>query len=178
MKKLLILPGNSPKNIEWGESCAEYFQSQFDSVYCIKYKHWSSGEAEIDFASELKSIEEVVVGSDASSEWFMFAKSIGSVLALKAIQQNIISPEKCVFFGMPLKIASNMPGHDWTFLMDCQVPFLAFHNEFDPIAEYEFTIEKLRTFTPKTKIVTLGDNTHYYLDFAAYAKEIDKFITL
>lgn len=176
MKKLLVLAGNSFRNREWGEQCAEFFRADFDMVFYLHYDHWSTGEKNIDLEIELEKLKETVEGVGEKGDWYIFAKSIGSVLALMAVEQGILSPEKCVFFGMPLAIAERDVTKDWSYLSDLKVPALAFHNDQDPTANYGFTKEKLAEIAPTITLRTLQGDTHDYLDFALYADEVRQFI--
>ena len=114
MKKLIVLPGNSPKNKQWGEGVVSHFGVLFDEVYSQDYDHWENGEEVIDFERETQKLKEVVEGEEEGVEYYIIAKSYGSVLALMAIHQNILSPKKCVFFGMPLNLLkiSPVPGQN------------------------------------------------------------------
>jgi len=175
MKKLLVLSGNSVHNREWGETCAEFFRSDFDRVYFLHYDHWTSGEPLINFATELDKINEIVVGSGEQNDWYIFAKSIGTVLTMTAVLQVIIRPEKCVFFGMPLGLSAY---DDWSFLSEFSRPTIAFHNTKDPTAPYDETIKKLSELAPTTIVLkTREGDTHDYLDFASYNPEIQTFLT-
>ncbi len=175
MKYLLVLGGNSVRNRQWGEACVDCFRSEFDSVFFPHYDHWSSGAAHIDLEVEMRKVNETVTGAGQGG-WYIFAKSIGSVLALRAIERGIISPAKCVFFGMPLNIMAAKYGENWSYLSSFKVPALAFHNDQDPTADYRFTAEKLREFSPNTVLQTDRGDTHDYLDFAAYRPTIKEFL--
>lgn len=177
MKKLLILPGNSPRNRAWGEACAEFFDGQFDEIYLQLYSHWETGEQVINVPEELDKILETVESDGSDSQWYICAKSVGSLVALIAVQEDIIHPEKCIFFGMPLDMAAEeLFKDDWSALADFAVPTVVFHNDADPVADCGFAEQKLvelgQNFTFK-KIV--GD-THDYLDFPIYQVEIEDFL--
>lgn len=178
MKKLLVLSGNNVKNQGWGEACAEFFRVDFDMVFYPHYDHWDTEGKDIDIEVELRKIKETVQGTGEHDDWYIIAKSIGSVLALLAVEQGIISPEKCVFFGMPLKIAEAEVTKDWSYLRDFSVPTLAFHNDNDQTADYAFMAQKLAEFAPTISLRTLRGDTHDYGDFTHYAGEIREFLAL
>jgi hypothetical protein len=178
MKKLLVLAGNSVKNRAWGEACAEYFRGDFDMTFFLEYDHWNTEAQKIDLAVEIQKIKETVEGTGETDDWYVFAKSIGSVLTLKAIEQGVIAPEKCVFFGMSLNVAAAEQGEDWSYLSEFSQPALAFHNDADPVAEYDFVVEKLRAFAPAITLRTVEGNTHDYTDFASYAEEVRHFLAV
>jgi hypothetical protein len=174
MKKLLVLPGNSIQNRTWGEACGEFFGSQFDSVDVLHYTHWETGEPWINLNNELEKLRDSREKDDASPEWYIFAKSIGTVLALLAVQQKIIVPQQCVFFGMSLQPMSG----GYTYLTDFAVPALAFHNDQDPTANYVETAKMIREMAPTIALQTMSGDTHDYLDFARYEPEIKQFLQL
>lgn len=176
MKKLLVLSGNHVRNRDWGEQCVEFFRGDFDMVFYPQYDHWDVEGGRIDIEVELQKVKETVAGTGESDGWYVFAKSIGSVLALLAIQHGIITPERCVFFGMPLKIAEAEVTKDWSYLSGLVLPVLAFHNDQDPIAAYEFTADIVHKLAPMITLRTLPGDTHDYRDFASYADEVRQFI--
>jgi hypothetical protein len=176
MKYLLVLPGNSVKNRAWGETCLRYFQEEFDVSLMQEYAHWENGKAELDMEAELESLRKMMTGMNPDVEWYIFAKSIGSVLALKAIEQGILTPKKCVFFGMSLNIAAELYGEEFSYLTAFNRPALAFHNDADPVADYAYVSAKLAEFAPTITLKTLSGNTHDYLDFAMCESDVQAFL--
>jgi hypothetical protein len=176
MKKLLVLAGGSKRNEAWGEACSEFFKDYFDSMHFIRYDHWATSEANLDFVAELKKITATVEGA-GEDEWYIFAKSIGSILALKAIATDVISPTKCVFFGMPFSVVKDtLFKNDWSLLETFIVPTLAFHNDNDPTALYDLAKEKITALAPSIKLETLHGDNHDYLDFGVYDAKIESFL--
>lgn len=180
MKKLLILPGNSQRNKAWGEACAQHFLDWFDVVYVQNYNHWSTGEQRIDFEAEIEKIDIIVTDNQTEvGEWYVFAKSVGSLLALEAYADGVIDPKKAVLFGMPLDMAAkDIYAEDWSALKEFSVPSIAFHNHDDPTTSYDFTVEKLKQYGTDFTIVSTDGDTHDYLDFAEYEPYIKDFLTL
>jgi hypothetical protein len=179
MKKLLVLAGGSKRNETWGEACVESFTGQFDQVSFIRYNHWVTGEANVDFEAEIAKIAATADGAGQEDEWYVFAKSIGSILALKAVAANVISPTKCVFFGMPFSVVlDTVFKDDWALLQNFKIPALAFHNDNDPTALYDLTKEKITTLAPSITLSTLNGDNHDYLDFKTYQQEIAAFLKI
>lgn len=178
MKKLLVLPGNSQKNKVWGEACANHFLDWFDVVYVQNYNHWSTGEQRIDFDSEIEKIDITVTDNqDEEGDWYVFAKSVGSLLALEAYKEGAIEPEKTVFFGMPLDMAAkDIYAKDWSSLKEFIVPSIAFHNKKDPTTSHDFTVAKLKDYGSEFTIVSTEGDTHDYLDFAEYEPYLKDFL--
>lgn len=177
MKKLLVLAGGSQKNEAWGTACAEFFQDDFDLTCFLHYDHWETGEKNIDFAAEMEKVYATVEGTEEEGEWYVFAKSIGSILALKCVQEGIIKPKKCVFFGMPFNVVNDTVfAGNWSLLANFKVPGLAFHNDNDPTADYSFVTEKLNEYTQNVSVKTLSGDTHDYLNFTEYREDIESFL--
>jgi len=170
-KQILVLGGGSPRNADWVDSCGGYFESEYNQVFSIHYDHWTRGEKVIDFALEMEKIKSVVGNQE---NLHIFAKSIGTILALKCIQAGIIGPKKCVFFGMPLKIYSELYD-DWSILSELDTPALVFHNDNDSTADYNFTKNKVTELSPQLEFKTLSGDNHDYLDFEQYQEEIRQF---
>lgn len=173
MKKLLVLAGGSARNQAWGEGCVAAYGPWFDEVVFPHYTHWATGEKNVDFPVELAKIKEVVQASGASDEWFIIAKSIGSILSTKATAEGIITPQACVFFGMPINlVVDSVFAGDLSPLSSLTMPVMALHNRHDPTALYDVTAQALVTHAPSVQLVTLEGDTHDYLDFARYSESI------
>ncbi|MCA9355330.1 hypothetical protein KC865_02155 [Candidatus Kaiserbacteria bacterium] len=176
MKKLLILPGNSKLNEIWGEACARFFHKDFAYIYLMRYEHWIT-EGPINIPLEIEKIANTVKDGEADDEWYVCAKSIGSIVTLLATKEKAIEPKKCIFFGMPLDIADEEAfNDDWSPLSDFSVPMLVFHNDEDPVASNEFTKTKLEEMGQNVKFIQLSGTDHTYRDFSSYQMEIDKFL--
>jgi hypothetical protein len=176
MKNLLVLAGGSERNRAWGEACVDAYRGWFDMTFFPHYDHWASGEKNLDFPAELQKIRDTVAGAGAG-QWYIVAKSIGSVLATKAIAEGITTPERCVFFGMPLNlVADSVFGGDFSPLRALTMPVLAYHNDQDPTADYQFTARTLTTHAPSVRLETLSGNNHDYLDFADYTTTVRSFL--
>ena len=179
MKRLLVLAGGSERNRAWGEGCVESYGAWFDSTFFLHYNHWATGEKNLDFPAELQKIKETIAGAGLEGEWYIMAKSIGTVLAIKACAEGVVTPTACVFFGMPLNlVADSVFNGDFAPVTFLTMPTLAYHNDQDPTANYEFTTTTLAKYAPTVKVQTLSGDNHDYLDFLTYAPEIKDFINV
>jgi len=178
MKKLIVLPGNSERNRAWGEGAVAGFGSEFDEVYMQTYDHWGTGSKEMNVEAELAKLQNVV--RDTGCEYYVLAKSIGSLLALLSIHRSYFIPQRCVFFGMPLDLANQgLFKDDWSPLSSFSVPSLAYHNVEDPTANFSFTKNKILEMPDlPIELIELPGNTHDYLDFADYVTQIKNFFKL
>ncbi len=174
MKKLLVLPGNSPHNKEWTDECKESFASRFDEVYVNYYDHWETGENFINFETEINKIKDVVGGSDSGTTWHIYAKSVGTLLTLKLVAEGVVFPSQCLLFGMPLElIEKDGFSVEWKDFADFKVESLAFHNVSDPVASCDLVTDSLEKYDNNIELVTLGGNNHDYLDFSYYQEVYD-----
>ena len=78
---IIYLAGNNPSNKAWIEKVKSEFDS-FSTGDILYYDHWQSGEKWINLEKESKKLTELVKDK---TDYFVFSKSIGSVLALKNV---------------------------------------------------------------------------------------------
>lgn len=170
MHILIILPGNSVKNRQWGEAVVEHYREQFDATFMLTYDHWETGEETMEFSKEVKKIEKQVKDWPNSTDITIIAKSSGALLALLAINQGVVVPAKCVFFGIPFDLASQtIFKNDRSPLQDFNIPTIAFHNDDDPVADYAFTKKIIEEKgSGNIKLITTHGNDHGYFDFPLY----------
>lgn len=179
MRHLIVLPGNSPRNREWGVACAEYFTEQFDSVWMAEYEHWASGEQWIDLACEEERLRQHIANLPAEVTVYIFAKSIGSILAVNAAAHGVVRPVGCAFFGMPLDYAvPEVWRVDAGPLASLTDSTIVFHNDADPTASYTVTRDTIAQYAPSAAFITTSDTTHDYLDFAQYETTITRLLAI
>jgi len=111
----------------------------------------------------------LVKGKD---EYFVFAKSIGSVLALKSIYEKIINPKKMIICGHPYNLAKEMgfPVND--YLKSLPIPTMFIQNNLDPLFSYA-DLEKVlkeNNAADYHLIKNPDNNTHDYEDYENLTK--------
>lgn len=161
---LIILPGNSARNRDWGLAAARHYAPHFTTIYNQDYLHWQSGEASINMETELERLVAVVDGWQAP--YRVCAKSAGSLLAILGTARGLLAPERCLFAGLPLNWteARNWPWEE--SLVKFTSPTVIIQNDADPYAPaatIALMIEKLGRAN-LTLHETSGAN-HDYLDF-------------
>jgi hypothetical protein len=171
--KLIILPGNSPKNREWGEHMAQFFRGRFSPIYVQEYDHWKNGREVIDLDAELEKLKK----SAGQGSYVIFAKSIGSVLAMKGFSEGEIDPAKCVFFGFPLAWCekNKIPAEYW--LRRFERPCLFVQQRDDPY----LPAEELRFVLKDDKLSNcvmceVPGNDHGYRDIKGVQRIITSFL--
>ena len=124
MTKLLLLPGNSAGN----RQSIEEIQNEIGGNI-LYYTHWETGEPMIDFQNETSRLVDMANGEPV----IIFAKSAGTLLAMKAVREAGLRVEKAVFLGTAVNwgIERGIPVRAW--LEDWRAPTLFVQNENDPV---------------------------------------------
>lgn len=179
MRKLILLPGSSARNKVWLEEVAEHFGGLFDAVYPQPYSHWGTEGTEVDPELELGKLSRALSPDDSNTQYYLFARSIGTILSLKAVHEGILLPQRCVFFGTPLNLIADRPEliGGWGTVGTFPVLTLAFHNRHDPVASYDFLASKLtETGNATIEVVPLEGDHHSYSAFSEYEGRIREFL--
>jgi pimeloyl-ACP methyl ester carboxylesterase len=167
---IIYLPGNSFNNKEWIEKVKEKFDS-FSDGEILNYDHWQNGEKFIDMKKEAEKLAKLV---EDKNDYFIFAKSIGSILALKSIYEAKLKPLKMVICGHPYRTLSNSD-----YLKFLKIPTLFIQNEFDPVYSFAELERTLKENGPNDyKIIkNVGVDTHDYEDLERLAKMVKEFFS-
>ena len=99
---LILLSGNSKSNRKWIFDIDSRVSSAFKNTYVQDYSHWKKDNSEIDLKFELSQLKKV--NKYGLNPYIIFAKSIGTILSLKAINENILKPTACLFVGFPMAV--------------------------------------------------------------------------
>ncbi|MCB9823313.1 hypothetical protein H6800_03510 [Candidatus Nomurabacteria bacterium] len=172
---ILLFGGNSQRNKDWIHEVGKLLEPEFDKCVVHDYEHWDGKGEFIDFDLELSRLPDEVA---ELGDYVVFAKSVGSVLSLKAISQGILKPIKCVFVGLPIKLAEedNIPLDE--LLKDNKTPTLIMQNTTDPVASYK----KVKSYIEESKLdnytlLELEGDTHSYDDFKIMKSQIESFVS-
>ena len=177
MRHLIVLSGNSVKNKGWGELMLAEYAPRFNSVFLLEYDHWTSGEPLINFAAEEAKLALHVATLPVDTEIVLFAKSAGSLLAFLAINHTVLTPTRCVFFGIPFDMAAEELFKDnWGAVDNFTIPAIAFHNASDPTTSYEFTRDILAEHNTAITLITTEESDHWYGDTLTYNRAIIPFL--
>jgi len=172
---IIYLGGGSVRNKDWIEKVKSEFD-KFSDGQILYYSHWESGEKNLNFEVETKKLSELVVGKD---EYFIFAKSIGSVLALKSIYSKIISPKKMVICGHPYNLAKELGFPIDDYLKNLSIPVTFVQNESDPMFSFADLEKVLKENSPADyQLIKNPSNiTHDYENFEQLSKIVNDFFT-
>ena len=107
--QIIYLAGGNPRNKDWIEKVKSRFDD-FSAGEILYYDHWKNKTGFVDFDREAKKLAELVKNRD---DYFVFAKSVGTVLALKTINEGIFHPKKAIFLRLALSSGQERGGADW-----------------------------------------------------------------
>ena len=169
MKNLIILGGNSTKNIKWIDLFEETFSSDFN-VIKICYEHWNNGD-EMNFDFELENFENKVKGLE---DYYIISKSIGSVLTLTALKNKSINPKKVVILGFPLMFYKEY-NIDFNELVDKSniADMIVIEQTNDPIGSFK---DVKNALNGKLNVIEIPGDNHAYSDIKLIKPIIDKFL--
>ncbi|MEI6237390.1 MAG: hypothetical protein WCP03_02210, partial [Candidatus Saccharibacteria bacterium] len=131
---LLLFGGNSIRNKDWINQCAKEFQPLFKICKVHHYEHWQKQEDSIDIPKELHNIALEVINFN---NYAVFAKSIGMILAARAIYEGIIKPQKCIFLGLPIGVINKDKNAISDYFKSIKKPILFIQNNNDPVGSDE-----------------------------------------
>ncbi len=172
--RIIIVPGNSPKNKKWAEEIKKFLQeNKKHDVLSIEYSHWHSGEEIIDIEKEAARLSELL---SPSEEFLIIAKSAGISVSVKAFLSGKINSKSFIFLGLPLYWAIEREIDISSMFNDFYAPALIVQNNKDPIAPASKVREFLKNLkTPKNiQLIETSGNTHEYEDFTLISSLINK----
>lgn len=170
----LFLGGNSLRHQIWVHEVANTLGRPFESVIVHDYRHWVTGDTWVDIEHEVDVISKKM---SELQPYVVFAKSIGTTIALKAMYDRLIEPKACLFLGLPLNAITDMdlPVIEW--LEAVSIPLYFLHNDNDPYG----SVKELRDILPsnidQTRVTELPGDTHDYYDTAIMSELLTRTMT-
>lgn len=172
--KVILLGGQSIANKGWIESIHKSLEDGGLDSEIMYYDHWSDGRESADVDVEVQKLSRLV--SD-KGEYMIFAKSIGTILTLKANFEGRISPLSCIFCGVPYDFAKKL-GHnidDWIGKLNIKVT--VFQKSGDPYGGYNRIDEVMKGGSIEVvryRIEGESDNDHNYANIDYITNMIKK----
>lgn len=171
---LILLGGNGIGNKTWIELVEISLKPLFQSTTIINYDHWQTGEWMINLDKEKEKLSKLAKNE---GDFVIFAKSAGSLVAIKAIYEKLISPKKCIFVGVPIKWARKNSFNIDSWYKNFSTPTTIIQHTSDPFAGADelksFFSEVL--FTPESFEELPGD-THDYNELDTIKKLVSDFV--
>lgn len=172
---IIYLAGNSLRNKDWIEKVKENFD-KFSTGDILYYDHWTNGQEWANLRVESEKLAKLIEGK---TDYYIFAKSIGSVLALKCIYEKNINPKKIIICGHPYNAAVKAGHPIDEYLKTLSIPTTFIQNEFDPyfsFADLEKVL-KQNNVQNYSLIKNTDINTHDYQDYKNLVKIATEFFT-
>jgi hypothetical protein len=171
---ILLFGGNSQRNKEWIHELGDVLSPDFNNCVVHDYEHWDGRGEFIDFDLELSRLSAEVKGFDP---YIVFAKSVGSILTLKAINLGLLKPVKCIFAGLPIKLAEEDGISLPDLIKSNPVPTKFIQNTGDPLASYSRLTDYLKlTGAANYQSIELEGNTHSYDDLNRIKSIVQSFV--
>lgn len=173
-KELILLSGNSKRNKGWIEKVESELNNLFDKTHIQYYKHWEEGKEIIDFDYELSKLIKYLKDK---KDYIILAKSIGTALTVKAIKDEKINPEKCIFLGVPLVWAKEHNFDLDSWIEEFRTPTLFIQNRNDPLTNSKDLKNLLEEKSIKNyEFIELEGNTHDYNDIGKIKELVMEFL--
>jgi predicted alpha/beta hydrolase family esterase len=156
---VLIVPGGSVKNREWAEATVKDLAA-YGQVSYIAFDHWKTGEKALDWIDiEAAKISQKLASGSVS----IVAKSIGTAIALAAIDPESETVDKLILCGIPL--ADLLPGDEIMYASLAEFPtekLLCLQNMNDPHGTYAQVKSFLEQLNPKIRLIAKPRSDHEY----------------
>ena len=160
---LILLGGNSIENKKWTRDMDQLLKPLFENTKTINYEHWQTDGYLINVDKEK---EKLVKTANNFGRYIIFAKSAGSLVTLKAIFENKISPVKCIFVGLPIKWAKKNNFDIDIWLKNYSIPTTILQHTNDPLASSHEVQDYIKQKNvTKTELRELPGDTHDYHEF-------------
>lgn len=170
MNNLLILGGNSKKNISWIKNITKIFNKEY-KVNEIYYDHWNN-DSEINFDIELSKLEKL---HNDIKDYSIIAKSIGSIISLMGIEKQIIKPKKIVIMGYPIGLIKRTNFNIEPLIESAikETEILVIQQKHDPIGKYEEVVKELPS---NIRVAQIPGHYHVYNNMNVIKLIIDEFL--
>jgi predicted alpha/beta hydrolase family esterase len=167
--KLLIIPGFSKGNKEWLITLSSEMKGNYE-ISVIEWNHWVNGSESFDTDQEILKVK-AAIGED---KVFIIAKSIGTWVVSKLLNDKQDQIEKLIFAGIPLT-GLEKDGNKGDYQILTQYPadrLLILQNQKDPWGSFENVKVFVHSINPKINILPMPREDHAY----PYPVEFEKFL--
>jgi predicted alpha/beta-hydrolase family hydrolase len=171
---LLVLPGSNPEFRDWTETVVREIGSLFSRSTFHEYLNWADPSVSLSFREELGRLRSESISHEPL---FIFAKSFGSVLALSAEKNGLLSPAKQFFVGFPVAECRQNGYPLEAHFKDLAVPTLFFQNRADPFgAVDDLRILLEENLSSPYELLTFDRDDHHYPDIGEMRSAIEAFL--
>lgn len=171
---LVMCSGNSPRNRDWILEVDARVGSNFDQTYVQDYQHWQTGNEWIDLPHELPLLAKAAEGLGI---YGVFAKSIGTVLTVQALEKQLIKPKFLLFCGIPLGYIVDEYPQFAEVLAAQQIPVAIIHNDEDKVGTSQAVLDyfgEAFKHHPDYRLIETHGNSHDYEDYTLIENELQR----
>lgn len=170
----IFLSGESINNKAWIEEVEATLRGFFSTTKILYYDHWQSGEPQINLDKEFAKLPQFVAGLD---NYFLFAKSIGSVLVLRGIYEKILNPKKCIFVGPAFLVGERSVPSFPKWIQGFSTPSIIITKTADPVAPASEIARLLKRYDVQNcQFIEIPGDNHKYEDLNQITALINQFI--
>lgn len=150
----IILPGYSVRNKEWADGIAKEIGAEVHY-----WKHWDKSlSLSLSLRNELATILEEIGSDDVN----IIAKSVGTMVAMKVLQEIPGQIKKIILCGIP-----STSGERLALFKEALADFptgniIVFQNENDPLGSYIEVKKFMARVNPKIEVVKMPRADHHY----------------
>ncbi|MFW6282525.1 MAG: alpha/beta family hydrolase [Minisyncoccales bacterium] len=173
-EQVIFIPGNGIANKDWIEKASIELKPIFPTPKIHYYKHWRENKSFLDFEYEFNKLKEEI-----RENQIIFAKSVGAVLCIKLIKENLIKPRKCIFLGLPVSWSMNNELDIKEWINDYSTPTLFIQNDEDPFCNANELRELFKESNVRNyKLEESEGNNHDYKDYKLIREKILSFLEI
>lgn len=170
---LILLGGNSIKNLDWIKDVGENFENDFKDQKILYYNHWLGPDLGMNLNLETTKLAFFPSCYKMSNNYKIFAKSAGIMVVLKAIKDFKLRPARCVFVGFPSNILEEWQVDYIPYLQSLDIKSFLFQNSEDPFGSFQKTKEVFEKLGIKNiELIEEKGDTHNYNNFAKYLEQL------
>ena len=172
--KLYIAAGNHVSNREWALKVESSLQELFNSIDVLEYVHWNNKKELMNLDNEANKLNEKV-GDE--KDFGVFAKSLGTILILKAIKERKINPKFLILLGIPIHWCNKNNIKVDEYMQDFSCPTLIIQNDKDPT----ISSQELKTYLKNKGIKNYSfleyrNSTHDYNNLIEIKNQTEGFM--
>jgi len=166
MPKIFYLGGRSKKNMNWIENVAKTFSIFFPKFEIIYYDSWIDESKNIDLDVETNKLSKFL---EKENQFIIFAKSLGTIISLKALENINQKPIFCIFLGVPLNLLNEMNINSKYYFKNIDFKTVVVQDSEDPFASYEEMSNFLKEINNQNiRLLKENGEGHEYLNFENY----------
>ena len=163
----IILPGSSKEyNERWLYDSEKAYKDLFDGTTTMTYEWWEEGSE--DKANQIDPEVEKLskIAEKVDGDYVIIAKSVGTLITVKAVSDGKISPKKCVFMGSPWGDFAEKQGSFENSLEKFTIPTLFIQQTNDMFFRYQ-ELEEVVNGSKVTdyKMVEVPGEDHSYTNY-------------